>query len=56
MFSSLLYGNNASTKEKELSMKLHETFVMLGCYITLTPYVMLFNFPFLVVLLYYGIK
>jgi hypothetical protein len=37
-------------------MELPETFGMLGYYKTLTPYVMLFNFPFPVVLLCYGTK
>jgi hypothetical protein len=45
MFSFLWYENNASTKEKALSMELPKTCGWLGCYKTLTPYVMLSNFP-----------
>jgi hypothetical protein len=56
LLSFLWYGNNASTKEKALSMELPETYVILGCYITLTPSIMLSNFPLLVVLLCYGTK
>jgi hypothetical protein len=37
-------------------MDLPETFGLLGCYKTLTPFVMLFNLPLLVVLFFYGTK
>jgi hypothetical protein len=37
-------------------MELPETYGMLGYYKTLTPSVILFNFPLSVVLLCYGIK
>jgi len=37
-------------------MELPETCGMLGCYIELTPYVKLSNFPLLVLLLCYGTK
>jgi hypothetical protein len=56
LLSFLWYGNNASTKEKTLSMELRETCFLLGCYKILTPYVMLPNFPIPVVLFCYGKK
>jgi hypothetical protein len=56
LLSFLLYGNNASTKEKTLSMELPETLGLLGYYKTLTPYFMLSNFPLLVDLRIYGKK
>jgi hypothetical protein len=56
LLSFLWYGNNASTKEKALSMELPETCGLLGCYRTLTPSIMLSNFPLPVVLLCYGTK
>jgi hypothetical protein len=37
-------------------MEFSETCGILGYYITLTPFVMLSNFPLVVVLLYYGEK
>jgi hypothetical protein len=56
LLSFLWYENNASTKEKEISMELHKTYDLLGYYIKLTPYVILSNYPLPFVLLYYGKK
>jgi hypothetical protein len=56
LLSFIRDGNNANTKEKTLSMKLPNTYGMLGYYKTLTPYVVIYNFPLPVVLLYYGTK
>jgi hypothetical protein len=54
LLSFLWYGNNPSTKEKELSLELLETYGLLVYYRTLKPYVMLSNFPLQVFLLCYG--
>jgi hypothetical protein len=39
------YGNNASTKQKALTIELLETYGLIGYYRTLTPCIMLSNFP-----------
>ena len=52
----LWYGNNASIKDKALSMELLETYGLLGFYRTSTPSIMFSNFPLSVVMLFYGKK
>jgi hypothetical protein len=56
LYSLFSGGNNETTKDKALSMELLETCGPLGCYRTLTPYVMLSNLPLPFVLLCYGTK
>jgi hypothetical protein len=56
LLSFLWYGNNASVKEKSLSMESHETSGLLGLYRTLTPYFILSNFPLPFIFLCYGTK
>jgi hypothetical protein len=57
LLSSLFSGgNNASTKEKELSMELPETYGLSHYYRKITPYCMLSNSPLPVVLLCNGEK
>jgi hypothetical protein len=56
LLSFLWYGNNVSTKEKELSMDLLETCGLLGYYRTSTPTIILSKFPLPTFLLLYGTK
>jgi hypothetical protein len=56
MLSFLWYGNNASTKEKTLSMDLPETCDLSGCYKTLNLSIILPNFPLPFFLLFCGTK
>jgi hypothetical protein len=56
LYYFLYYGNNASIKEKALSMELPKTYVLSGCYKILTPSVMLSNFPLPIDILSYEKK
>jgi hypothetical protein len=56
MLYSLWYGNNANIKENESSIDLPRTFGLLGCYKTLTPYVILSIFLLYIFTLYYKTK
>jgi hypothetical protein len=56
LLSFLSYGNNASTKKKELSMELPETCGLLGYYKTLTSSIILSNIPILFSTIFYGTK
>jgi hypothetical protein len=54
LLSFLWYKNNASIKEKVISIELIEICGMLGFYRTLNPSIMLSNFPLPISLLRYG--